>query len=459
MLAIKQHPMLLRLVTAGLLAAGLVLLALSVHQRVTFLIDGQSSVRQVNALTVGGALRAAGVPVRPGDHVAPPASSWLWLTPAVHVDHAQAVQVAVGDQVTSVLTTERIAANVLEWGGVRLFPGDQVLLAGTPLAPGARLPGGAGLLQVRRAFPVTLVDQGASTTFYSAAATLGQALWQAGVRLDPLDRLSPPLETPLAGPVRVTILHPTQVTLTLDGKVIPFKTTAQTVGQALWQAGVRLVGLDYSLPDPSQPLPAGGAIRVVRVRETVSLQQKSIPFQTTTQADPQTALDQRSVIQAGHAGLEVTRVRTRFEDGQQVSSQADGAWQAVAPQNRILGYGTRLVIQTTTVDGVTIQYYRSVTVYATSYSPCDSGTCSYDTASGARLAKGVIGTSYTWFNLFRGQRVYVPGYGSGTIGDYGYVTNRHIDLGYSESDYVPWHQNVTLYFLAPAPANVPWVLP
>ena len=443
----------------GLILAGWVLLALSIHQRVTFLVDGQVYARQVNALTVGGALRAVGVTVGPGDEVTPPTSAWLWGHPGIRVDHAQTIAVSNGDQVTSVLTTERMAANVLEWAGVRLYPGDQVLLGSAPLAGSALLPAGAGLVQVRRAYPVTLTGQGAPPTFYSAAATLGQALWQAGVRLDPLDQLSLPLETPLDGPVSVSVVHPTQVQLTLDGKVIPFETTAQTVGQALWQAGVRLVGLDYSQPATSQPLPADGAIRVVRVRETVSLQQKDIPFQTVSQADPNTELDQRSVIQAGHTGLQVTRVRTRFEDGKQVSSQADGEWQAVAPQNRILGYGTKVVIHTTTVDGVTIQYYRAVTVYATSYSPCDSGTCSYATASGARLAKGIIGTSLAWFNLLRGQHVYVPGYGSGVIADYGYVGSHRIDLGYSESDYVGWHKNVTLYFLAPPPANIPWILP
>jgi hypothetical protein len=34
-----------------------------------------------------------------------------------------------------------------------------------------------------------------------------------------------------------------------------------------------------------------------------------------------------------------------------------------------------------------------------------------------------------------------------------------IDLGYSEEDFVNWHQTVTVYFLNPAPPNVPEVLP
>ncbi|HEX7434964.1 MAG TPA: ubiquitin-like domain-containing protein, partial [Anaerolineaceae bacterium] len=295
--------------------------------------------------------------------------------------------------------------------------------------------------------------------FFTNASTLGQALWQGGWRLDALDRLSASPETPLSAPLTVTVSHPAGIQVTANGKVQSLRTNAATVGQALSQAGIRLVGLDYSLPDQAAPLPLDGRIRVVRVRESVTLQQKTIPFETTTQADPQTELDQRSVIQPGQVGLLVTRLRVRYEEGKEVSRQTDAEWKARDPRKRILGYGTQIVLHTTTVDGVTIQYYRAVTVYATSYSPCDSGTCNYKTASGATVAKGVIGVSPAWYNLLRGQQVYVPGYGSGVIADYGGVSGHWIDLGYSDSEFVGWHKNVTIYFLAPAPASVPWALP
>jgi hypothetical protein len=49
--------------------------------------------------------------------------------------------------------------------------------------------------------------------------------------------------------------------------------------------------------------------------------------------------------------------------------------------------------------------------------------------------------------------VYVPGYGIATILDVGGgIPGRPwIDLGYSDSDYVSWHQWVTVYFLSPPP--------
>ena len=60
----------------------------------------------------------------------------------------------------------------------------------------------------------------------------------------------------------------------------------------------------------------------------------------------------------------------------------------------------------------------------------------------------------------RGQRLYIPGYGYASVEDAcgGCVGKPWIDLGYSDDDYQQWGGWVTVYFLAPAPANVIYVL-
>ena len=70
--------------------------------------------------------------------------------------------------------------------------------------------------------------------------------------------------------------------------------------------------------------------------------------------------------------------------------------------------------------------------------------------------------AYYWFLLFGFDHVYIPGYGQAIVRDVGsgYQGSHYwIDLGYSDSEFVGWHKNVTIYFLAPAPAYVPWALP
>ena len=101
-------------------------------------------------------------------------------------------------------------------------------------------------------------------------------------------------------------------------------------------------------------------------------------------------------------------------------------------------------------------------MYATSYSPCRSGGdgCHSGTSSGKSLRKGMVALRYSWYLSLQGQRLYIPGYGFATVEDVcgGCVGKPWIDLGYSDSDYQQWGNSVTVYFLAPVPANVPYDL-
>jgi 3D (Asp-Asp-Asp) domain-containing protein len=227
--------------------------------------------------------------------------------------------------------------------------------------------------------------------------------------------------------------------------------------------GLALQGLDYSQPPESEPVPASGSIRVVRVTEQVSLEQKTIPFKSQYQVDPETELDEKRVIDPGVTGLIVSRIRVRLEDGKEVSRIKEAEWTARQPKDQLVGYGTKAVVHTETVDGVTLEYWRKVTAYATSYAPCEiyPDHCSYNTASGMTLTKGVAAVIRSWYYQMRGQQVYVPGYGKAVIADIGAGVpgQNWIDLGYSDSDYVEWHQPVTVYFLTPIPANIPINLP
>jgi resuscitation-promoting factor RpfB len=66
------------------------------------------------------------------------------------------------------------------------------------------------------------------------------------------------------------------------------------------------------------------------------------------------------------------------------------------PKTRILGYGTKAEVRTAVVDGVEIEYWRAVQMYATSYSPCRSGAdrCYPGTSSGKSLRKGMVAMRY-----------------------------------------------------------------
>jgi len=133
------------------------------------------------------------------------------------------------------------------------------------------------------------------------------------------------------------------------------------------------------------------------------------------------------------------------------------------PKDSLVSLGTQVTVQTLDVPGGQIQYWRAVQMYATSYSPCRSGTssCSYGTASGIPVKHGVVAMARSLYNQLAGTQVYVPGYGVAVIGDVGggFPDGRlWIDLGYSDDDWQNWGGMVTVYFLAPAPATIPGIL-
>jgi len=154
------------------------------------------------------------------------------------------------------------------------------------------------------------------------------------------------------------------------------------------------------------------------------------------------------------------------EAGEEIWQASEDTWQASKQQTEIVGYGSKVVVQTATVEGETLEYYRKITVWTTTYKPCIPGTdiCYYGTSSGLPVEKGVIAVNLDWYRLLQGQRVYVSGYGYGVIADVcgGCVGKPWMDLGYSEENYDALHvPNAwrTVYFLTPVPGYVPALLP
>jgi hypothetical protein len=152
----------------------------------------------------------------------------------------------------------------------------------------------------------------------------------------------------------------------------------------------------------------------------------------------------------------------RFENGEEISRLEEGVWRLAEPQDQINGYGNQIAVRTTVIDGVEIEYWATMDVFLTSYSPCRSGVdgCLYGTSSGLPVQKGVVGTYLDWYRAYQGGPLYVPGYGQAVIGDVGaYPDGRAwFDLGYSDEEWVAWHHWVTVYFTTPVPDVIPYFL-
>lgn len=447
------------------LAAFLFLLAgFGARKTITFSVDGESQKIETFAFTTGQFLRAAGVSIAAEDRVSPGLNHWLKNGDMISLDRAVPVVIYSDGEVYELVSAERIPADLIASVPLPFSRGDKLIYQGTEVDPKQPLPPSSSHhLQIVRGVALQVTVGSEAQSFSSTSSTLGQALWEQGIILRRADRSSQALRAPLSAggsgnpsPVSIRIDPSRELTIQIRNVEFRLRSTAQTVGEALAEAGLSLQGLDYSLPAPDEPVPGDGRIRLVRVQERVVIEQSPIPFETEYQPVDDLELDQKEVVQAGEYGISARRIRIRYEDGQEIFRQEEGEWVAREPVNRIVGYGTRVVMHTiTTSDGATINYWRALQMWATSYRPLET---SNTTASGLPLQKGVaaVDTNYIPF----GTRMYVPGYGEAIAADRGGgVKGRWIDLGYSNEDYTSWHQWVTVYFLWPPPENVVWIIP
>ena len=301
---------------------------------------------------------------------------------------------------------------MLNEAGITLNPDDRVLLNGLPTSLDQPITNTPITIQIRRAVSITLVTPDGQKQLQSSAFTVGEALQEATYWLHARDKVEPALNSPISDGMTITVTPSRELTVSVDGGAVRINSAAQTVGEALAEAGIPLIALDYSLPPGNEPIPSDGQIRVVRVNESVLLAQKPIPFENEFQASADVPLDQTQILQPGESGLTVQRIRIRYEDGQEISRLSEDETLVRPPKTRLLGYGTKIEIKTAEVDGVQIEYWRAVQMYATSYSPCRSGAdrCYPGTSSGQALRKGMVGLRQSWYLSMQGQQLYIPGF-------------------------------------------------
>lgn len=367
------------------------------------------------------------------------------------------------DKTLTLETKERVPSAILSQAGLTLNADDHILVNGLLITADQPTSNSPVTLQIRRAVSITISSPRGEQTIRTSALTVGEALQEAGVQLSADDKADPGFNSPIPNSPFIIHYSPSsRLTVTADGETLQIRSSARTVGEALAEAGFPLLGSDYSLPAEDEELPLDGQLKVVRVNESLLLTQRPIPFGSELVASADVPLDQTQILQPGETGLSVERIRVRYEDGREISRATESKTVVRPPRTRVLGYGTKIDIKTAVVDGVTIEYWRAVEMYATAYSPCRSGgdRCYPGTSSGKKLAKGSVALRYNWYLAMGGQPLYIPGYGFATVDDVcgGCVGRPWIDLGYSDDDYQQWSSWVTVYFLTPVPATVIYVL-
>jgi uncharacterized protein YabE (DUF348 family) len=456
---------LVQIITAiCLIVMGMLLIVLSIHKTVYLSINGEITEHQTNSITVAGFLTEQGIELVEEDRLKPRANSLLLDNETVYYIPAAQIRIQADGEKLSIQTAERDPTNILLEAGYLLFPKDRIRVNGVVKSKGSRLSTSTSHeVEILRGTPVELETEDGSMNFITDADTIQEAVLKQGISLFAADLLIPPGDTPLVGdPISVELIRSQPIQVKIGEDIITIRTTAETVGPALAQGGLALQGRDYSIPAEDKQLPDEDPIEIIRVTEEIIMEQEQLQFTSEYQALNDLDLDQIQIVSGGEYGLQAKRSRVLFENGEEISRKVEKLWVVKEPKSRVIGYGTRINLQSTNTDHGKITYWRKITAYATSYDSTCPG-CDTITASGSVLKKGSIAVTLDWYRYMKGAKVYIPGYGFGTIEDVGggvpWSTN-WVDLGYKKDEYVPWSENVTVYFLAPAPPpeNIMYVL-
>lgn len=455
--AILPLALIFGVVTAALFITLIALLAppaMSNPTTVTLMIDGETRQIETRADTVARLLDELRFDANSGDRIIPPPAASLQAGAIIRIDRARNVSLVVDGETRLLWTPLTNPADILRSEGVRVTAGDRVMIDGTSADPTVLSQWNVPVTQlsVRHIVPIHITDEdeGGTRTIMTTRETVGEALFDAGVTIYLSDSLSVPLNTRITAELAITIRRASPVTIIVDGDTLSTRGWGATVADALSNAGVTLIGLDYAIPDGDTRVLPGMSIRVIRVQETLVNEETTQTFETVYQADAELEIDQERVIQTGQVGVIRTTTRVRYENEVEISRTLE-ATETVTPQrDHIIGYGTNIVIRTLqTPDGV-IEYWRVIRMYATSYHPAALGGDNI-TATGRTLVKGIVGSDPRI--LPYNTRIYVAGYGIGDIQDTGGPRRIRlwVDLGYSDADFEGWSRNTDVYILTPVP--------
>jgi uncharacterized protein YabE (DUF348 family) len=443
---------------------GIAAALLTARKTVYVVVDGGAPMEVTTyASSVSGALRSAGVELQPADEVSPSRPGRITDGDVIHLKRSFWVLVQSGGSHLMVPTAADTAVGILTAAGLRFSVGDRVWADGILIDdPDADLDPHPFQMRLEQGVPFSLERDGSPAELRSAAPTVAGALWEDDVRLYEGDLSTPSPESALTAGAKIVVDRARPLTISRGGKQYAARLVAGTVGDALRAMDISLTGLDYAQPPQEAPIPASRHVEVIHRVEEVLIEQEPLPFDTQFEADPDLEIDNQRILSPGAYGILARQMRVRLDNGEEVGRVQDQEWVARDADPRLIGYGTRVVVRSKGTPDGNIEYWRAVVMHATSYSPCRVGgdTCSNTTATGDRLRKGVVAVPVRWFPYMLGARVYVPGYGFGTVLDNGAggPWARWIDLGYSDSNYESWSQDVTVYFLTPVPKNILYIL-
>lgn len=300
---------------------------------------------------------------------------------------------------------------------------------------------------------VTLSVDGELLEITTKAETVSEALKDAGIVLSAEDRINYEPNSDLDDVEDViSVTRPITLLVTLAGGEKVIKTYTDNISDALTENGIDVSDSDLIMGGNSDGTASDGdKITVVIVSTKIVEEKSSIPYETVYVEDASLYKGETEVAVQGETGYVTRKYTVTYEDGKEVSRELISEVKT-EPVNKVIAVGTKSYF--TNNRGFNDDYSEVYDMVATAYSPTPENW-GYATASGNRAREGVVAVDTRVIPL--GTKLYVKSNVEG-IPDYGYciawdiggaIKNMRIDLFMeSEANCVKFGiRDVTVYVL------------
>ncbi|MER6450749.1 ubiquitin-like domain-containing protein [Streptomyces venezuelae] len=207
-------------------------------------------------------------------------------------------------------------------------------------APGEPLEDGEEIV-VRYGRPLHLTLDGQQRQVWTTARTVEGALHQFGVRAEGA-YLSAPRTAPVprAG-LALSVRTERSVTFMADGRERTIRTNAATVREALDQAGITLQGQDTTSVPPTDFPRDGQTVTVLRITGTREVREERIPYETEKVKDPALFAGTEVVERVGRPGARRVTYSLRTVNGVRQKPRPIADEVVREPVTQLVKVGTR----------------------------------------------------------------------------------------------------------------------
>ncbi|WP_316749017.1 ubiquitin-like domain-containing protein [Streptomyces herbicida] len=247
----------------------------------------------------------------------------------------KAIELTVDGKPRTLHTFADDVTELLAQEGVRVGAHDVVVPA-----PGTALASGDGV-EVHYGRPLRLTLDGRRHEVWTTARTVDEALGQLGVRAEGAYLSASRSRTIGRAGLSLDVRTERAVTIMADGRARVIRTNAATVREAVEEAGIPLHGEDTTSVPPDSFPRDGQTVTVLRVTGTQEVREEAIPFEVARTVDPSLFRGTEVVERAGQPGLRRVAYLVRTVNGVRQKPRLEQSEVVREPRTQVVKVGTR----------------------------------------------------------------------------------------------------------------------